>query len=212
MNSPIPIIDIFAGPGGLGEGFSSLKSDSGESIFKVKLSIEKDIHAYRTLELRAFFRQFNKDSIPSSYYEYLKGRISREELFGKYPKESSSAKNEAWLIELKNTNQGKVKSRINAALDGSIDWVLIGGPPCQAYSLVGCSPPIPSVVMNRNISYWLNYMWNLCSIWSIWCPQEDTNRYVGKAAFWPPCRHLVSDPLGRIGNAIRRTACVMLGG
>ena len=34
----IPIIDLFAGPGGLGEGFMSLKNDQGNSIFDIKLS------------------------------------------------------------------------------------------------------------------------------------------------------------------------------
>ena len=48
MNIPIPIIDIFAGPGGLGEGFSAVKSKNGEPVFKIKLSIEKDAAAHRT--------------------------------------------------------------------------------------------------------------------------------------------------------------------
>ncbi|HCC79711.1 MAG: hypothetical protein A2X25_09055 [Chloroflexi bacterium GWB2_49_20] len=139
MNIPIPIIDIFAGPGGLGEGFASLRTDKGDSYYKVKLSIEKDEIAHRTLELRAFFRQFTPKSIPFSYYEYLRGNISKEELFNNYPIEASSAKSEAWLAELGNTNRDTVKSRIKKALDGVTNWVLIGGPPCQAYSLVGRS-------------------------------------------------------------------------
>ena len=40
----IPVIDLFAGPGGLAEGFSSLK-DNGERIFNIKLSIEKEVFA-----------------------------------------------------------------------------------------------------------------------------------------------------------------------
>jgi DNA (cytosine-5)-methyltransferase 1 len=139
LDIPIPIIDIFAGPGGLGEGFSAFRSDLGESIFKLKLSIEKDVFARRTLLLRAFFRQFDKSSVPSSYYEYLKGNINREELFRRYPTEASNAKKEAWQIELKKANREKVKSRINNALSGAVNWVLIGGPPCQAYSLIGRS-------------------------------------------------------------------------
>ena len=50
----IPIIDLFAGPGGLGEGFMSLKNDQGNSIFDIKLSIEKDVNAHKTLTLRSF--------------------------------------------------------------------------------------------------------------------------------------------------------------
>jgi DNA (cytosine-5)-methyltransferase 1 len=139
INKFIPIIDIFAGPGGLSEGFASYKLDDGTSCFKVKLSIEKDIFAHKTLELRAFFRQFDSNNIPSSYFDYLKGSIDRDELFTKYPKEAASAKNEAWLAELGKTDRNTVKSRIKEAIAGSKNWVLIGGPPCQAYSLVGRS-------------------------------------------------------------------------
>ncbi|MDA3814473.1 MAG: DNA cytosine methyltransferase, partial [Candidatus Cloacimonetes bacterium] len=54
MNNTIPIIDLFAGPGGLGEGFSAYKNN----IFRIKLSIEMNQEAHLTLELRSFFRQF----------------------------------------------------------------------------------------------------------------------------------------------------------
>lgn len=47
----IPIIDIFAGPGGLGEGFAVLKDAKGRPVFDLKLSIEKDEYAWRTLLL-----------------------------------------------------------------------------------------------------------------------------------------------------------------
>ena len=67
MNS-IPIIDLFAGPGGLGEGFSSVKDKHGNRIFEIKLSIEKDEHAHKTLRLRSFYRQFTKEEVPDLYY------------------------------------------------------------------------------------------------------------------------------------------------
>ena len=69
----IPIIDLFAGPGGLGEGFMSLKNDQGNSIFDIKLSIEKDINAHKTLTLRSFYRQFvkNNKQVPKEYYDAL---------------------------------------------------------------------------------------------------------------------------------------------
>src|ERR1051325_4601080 len=96
---PIPVIDLFAGPGGLGEGFSALHRD-GKPVFKIKLSIEKDFHAHRTLELRAFYRQFPRGKVPEEYYNYLFRIISREQLFDKYPDEAKSASNEAWHAEL----------------------------------------------------------------------------------------------------------------
>ena len=42
MTKPIKIIDLFSGPGGLGEGFSALKDDEGYSPFKIAISIEKE--------------------------------------------------------------------------------------------------------------------------------------------------------------------------
>jgi len=40
--SGIPVIDLFAGPGGLGEGFSSVEEPSGAARFRIALSVEKD--------------------------------------------------------------------------------------------------------------------------------------------------------------------------
>lgn len=136
----IPVIDLFAGPGGLGEGFSSLIQE-GDRVFKIKLSIEKDEHAHQTLELRAFFREFQVGEAPDDYYEYLAGRIERKELFTRYPKQVERAQKEAWLAALgdEETPNSEIDERIRAALGRARNWVLIGGPPCQAYSLVGRS-------------------------------------------------------------------------
>lgn len=161
----IPVIDIFAGPGGLGEGFSSQFDKQGNRMFNIKLSIEKDVNAHETLRLRSFFRQFPKNEVPTAYYEIVrqtnwnlrKKLISR--LKEDFEKEWSRAENEAWLFELpypeefdKNSNKiggytaeeieernGEVDFRIEEALSGERDFLLIGGPPCQAYSLAGRS-------------------------------------------------------------------------
>ena len=65
----IPVIDLFAGPGGLGEGFSSVVNGRNR-VFDIKLSIEKDENAYKTLQLRSFSRQFPVNRLPGKYYEY----------------------------------------------------------------------------------------------------------------------------------------------
>ncbi len=135
---PIPVIDLFAGPGGLGEGFSALRRD-GEPAFKIKLSIEKDPFAHRTLELRAFYRQFPHGRAPEDYYDYLFGVISRDQLFAKFPEQAQRASIEAWHAELGGVDfpNDLIDERIDSALGSPINWVLIGGPPCQAYSLMG---------------------------------------------------------------------------
>ncbi len=138
---PIPVIDLFAGPGGLGEGFSSIVDEAGERRFVLKVSIEKDPVAYRTLSLRAFFRAFQKNSAPDCYYEYVKGRISREELFAhpSVPDKARLAAEEAKCAELGKTPHEEIDGWISHALNDANEWVLIGGPPCQAYSIAGRS-------------------------------------------------------------------------
>ncbi len=137
---PIPTIDLFAGPGGLGEGFSALRT-VGESVFKIQLSIEKDPLAHQTLQLRAFFRQFPEKKGPDAYYDYLAGLIPRGDLFKMYPAEAEKAEREAWNAEMgsKQFPSKLVDARIRDALGKRVNWVLIGGPPCQAYSLAGRS-------------------------------------------------------------------------
>lgn len=139
----IPVIDIFAGPGGLGEGFSSLLNEDGERAFKICLSIEKDEYAHQTLTLRSFFRQFEQGRVPKEYYEYLRGKITLDELFDLYPEQASAAAEESWLATLGESKEAVPKAildrRIRKALNNEKNWLLIGGPPCQAYSVVGRS-------------------------------------------------------------------------
>lgn len=144
----IPIIDLFAGPGGLGEGFMSLKDHKKRSVFDIKLSIEKDPNAHKTLLLRSFYRQFSKDNkpVPEKYYEALrepdifKRELLIEELLNEY-EEGTIANKEARLIELgsKKWPEYVVDDLIQEQLNSEKEWVLIGGPPCQAYSNAGRS-------------------------------------------------------------------------
>ncbi len=139
----VAVVDLFAGPGGLGEGFSSFHNNIEEPVFKIELSIEKQVDAHRTLLLRSFFRKFPSGEIPKEYYDYLKGQInSQEELFSLYPNEFEEAKQEAWCAELGSS------PALNKTIDSRIEkikkiygdrWILIGGPPCQAYSVIGRS-------------------------------------------------------------------------
>ncbi|PHV09386.1 DNA (cytosine-5-)-methyltransferase [Janthinobacterium sp. BJB412] len=138
-HKPVKVIDLFAGPGGLGEGFSSLTNEDGERNFSLRVSIEKNPIAHKTLSLRALFRAFPKGEVPDCYYDYVKGKITREELFkhSDVPDEARNAAKEAKNVELGKISPAEVDSWIAEALDGADEWVLIGGPPCQAYSLAG---------------------------------------------------------------------------
>ncbi|MDP2015424.1 DNA cytosine methyltransferase, partial [Hydrogenophaga sp.] len=138
---PIPIVDLFAGPGGLGEGFSSLKGHGGKAFFEIGLSIEKNPVAHRTLTLRAVFRRLRGTKDVKHYYSYIRGEID-ETAFRRVPAVAAAfahAETEARCLEMGKSDESGIDSEIRAVLKGQDTWVLIGGPPCQAYSLAGRS-------------------------------------------------------------------------
>lgn len=139
MSKIIPVIDLFAGTGGLGEGFSSLNSQ-GKRLFQLKLSIEKDLSAHQTLLLRSLFRSF-EDKAPDSYYDYIAGRITKKEFLSQrlIAESHGEAQNEAKNATLGETPPKEIDQWISAGIKNHSKWVLIGGPPCQAYSLAGRS-------------------------------------------------------------------------
>ncbi len=139
----IPVIDLFAGPGGLSEGFASFATSSAsKKPFSISASIEMDAWAHQTLELRSFFHEFCGNA-PDEYYEYLQQKITKDELFDLYPVQAIAAKKRAILAELGNKKYDKLISerldRVFEEKPKEQPWVLIGGPPCQAYSIIGRS-------------------------------------------------------------------------
>ena len=150
----IPVIDLFAGPGGLNEGFSH--KIGGERRFKSVLSVEKEAPEHQTLSLRAFYRYFlYRDlPVPQEYYDYIQKRnnVTREQLWKKYPDAAAEADNEALQFTL-GEDDGPLgfpflADKIKKALGGEKNWLLIGGPPCQAYSLVGRSKQLGELKKN----------------------------------------------------------------
>lgn len=144
----IPVVDLFAGPGGLGEGFSSF-SKPRSCRFKISVSIEKDRFAHATLTLRAFFRQFPKGRAPEEYYRYLRGYIDRKELFNAFPMQAEAARREALCLTL---GKDDIRAIIDERIIGTDSWVLIGGPPCQAYSIAGRSRMLGAIERAKNES------------------------------------------------------------
>lgn len=144
----IPVIDLFAGPGGLSEGFSSLTDNNGNSVFQTIMSVEMNKQAHMTLRLRSFFRKIyaaNNKKIPQAYLQYM---ATHDESFldtlkEKYSSEWNAAETEAICAELRDDDDSLVlegrKRLKEAGVTSNAQWILIGGPPCQAYSLVGRS-------------------------------------------------------------------------
>jgi len=141
LTQPIQVVDLFAGPGGLGEGFTSF-GDGGR--FEIIVSAEKDEKAWKTLRLRAFYRLLKKKkpSHLSEYYDFC-NQESASETFS--PSEDTEelwneAAAEAKCITLGSKEGNELLDDIlKDKLNPNRPWVLIGGPPCQAYSLAGRS-------------------------------------------------------------------------
>jgi len=132
----VPVIDLFAGPGGLGEGFSAFQA-GGRSPFEVRLSIEKDAVACATLRLRSFFRQFKE--APEELLAYYAGEAPLADALAAYPDKAARASAAVWQAELGRTSPNAVVHRVRDRIGKASDWVLLGGPPCQAYSIAGRS-------------------------------------------------------------------------
>lgn len=150
----IPVLDLFAGPGGLGEGFAREETVR----FDIAISIEKDEMAHETLRLRSAHRALTRgrktpadtwarwDAIIQTkpwnvvFYEL---RDCGDPLIRAA---CEHAANEALNLELGAKNRAKASKAIRERLapymrNGVLprSTVLIGGPPCQAYSIVGRS-------------------------------------------------------------------------
>jgi len=136
------VIDLFAGPGGLGEGISSVVHENGNKPFQIGVSIEKEPSAHKTLTTRALYRKI-KD-LPGgldNYYQYVRGNITRTDLFERHPEQALEA-------NLETLNEPRALGEDNALIHDRVrelianhqgPKVVIGGPPCQAYSLAGRS-------------------------------------------------------------------------
>ena len=135
MPKQFAVVDLFAGPGGLAEGFASIGSPNDFQPFPVVLSVEKDAAAYETLRLRSFLRQFS-DGFPDEYYGFLNGQGDEPDWSSLYPDQWKAASEIAVKMELGIDHDIDTKLDTIRKQYGS-RTVLIGGPPCQNYSLVG---------------------------------------------------------------------------
>ncbi|WP_425638814.1 DNA cytosine methyltransferase [Algoriphagus yeomjeoni] len=129
MKSNLNYIDLFAGAGGLSEGFI-------RAGFNPIAHVEMDSAACFTLKTRIAYHHLSENGKEDIYNSYLLGEISREDLYSKIPEQLMKSVINA-EIGIENRETFKV---IDSALDGRSVDLIIGGPPCQAYSVVGRAP------------------------------------------------------------------------
>lgn len=139
MTQTFGIVDLFAGPGGLGEGFASYR-EAGRSPFHIGISVEKEASAHRTLSLRSFLRdhQSRHGRLPKEFVEFHAGARGEPDWEEIDPTAFMKASREARRLELGTEAATEAIDRAIKRLRREFDdTILIGGPPCQAYSLVG---------------------------------------------------------------------------
>ena len=122
-------IDLFAGAGGLSEGFI-------REGFKPVAHVEMNKEASDTLKTRLSFHYLNDNKKISLYYSYLNNEITRDDLWNSIPQELISS---VINIEITKETIGGIFEIIDEQIDNKCVDAIIGGPPCQAYSLVGRS-------------------------------------------------------------------------
>lgn len=123
-------IDLFAGAGGLSEGFF-------QAGFNPVAHVEMNPYAAQTLETRSCYYYLKKINNLDLYYRYLKGDISRAEFIQYIPSEVLKT---VLCETMSKQSLPGIFERIDTILrEDAVNQVdvIIGGPPCQAYSLVG---------------------------------------------------------------------------
>lgn len=120
-------IDLFAGAGGLSEGFV-------QAGFKVIGHVEMDRHAADTLRTRMLYYELKKLNKLDVYQDYIKGRITKDEIIERYGLQEAA---DSVICEKIDENYKDIIKRLKTIVgDRSVD-VIVGGPPCQAYSYIG---------------------------------------------------------------------------
>lgn len=123
-------IDLFAGAGGLSEGFI-------QSGYQPIAHVEMNANAAKTIVTRIAYYYLRDNNKLNIYHSYERGRISRDELLSYIPKEELNTVINKEISET--TIKGIFETIDTSMREKEIKHVdvIIGGPPCQAYSLVG---------------------------------------------------------------------------
>jgi DNA (cytosine-5)-methyltransferase 1 len=123
-------IDLFAGASGMSEGFV-------RSGFNPIAHIEMDSEACSTIRTRAAYHYLKSIDQKDLYYDYISGKIDRETLYKAIP---SYILDSVLNIEISDDTVENsfniIKDLLKQQKEKTID-LIIGGPPCQAYSLIG---------------------------------------------------------------------------
>jgi len=148
MNRNCFVIDLFAGCGGLSEGFK-------QAGFNVIAQVEMDKWACETLTTRHVYHGLKERGKGYLYHRYLRGEIGRENILDRFPELQELISHRVIHATLGEDGIDEILKRIKASkkFHGAAKFhVLLGGPPCQPYSLIGRARD-PSRMENDNRHY-----------------------------------------------------------
>lgn len=123
-------LDLFAGAGGLSEGFLQT------GRYMPVAHVEMDKAACYTLKTRLAWHWLKQQNQAEKYSDYLHGRITRSDFYDLIPQEIL---NTVLECEISDDTIMELFRNIDEKLDGQPLDLIIGGPPCQAYSIAGRS-------------------------------------------------------------------------
>lgn len=130
MKKAINYIDLFAGAGGLSEGFI-------RAGFNPIAHVEMDKAACNTILTRTAYHQLKGTPDFDHYISYIKGEeIAREELYKLLPEDKRKS---VINLPIGDDTNPEIFNQIDKLKGNQTIDLIIGGPPCQAYSVVGRS-------------------------------------------------------------------------
>jgi DNA (cytosine-5)-methyltransferase 1 len=127
MNMKPNFLDLFAGAGGLSEGFI-------QAGFKPIAHVESDTAACFTLRTRMAYHWLKAHGRLNVYSDYLNGFISRHDFYEQIPEHVIDT---VLNFEIGAETLRIIFRQIDSLLNNKTLDLIIGGPPCQAYSIVG---------------------------------------------------------------------------
>lgn len=139
-------LDLFAGAGGLSEGFI-------QAGYTPVAHVEMDEAACYTLKTRAAYHWLSNHGQPEVYDQYLQGEMTRDEFYHNIPENVLST---VLNYEISEETLPEIFQRIDRLLNGEVLDLIIGGPPCQAYSIAGRSRS-----ENKMVGDHRNYLYKL---------------------------------------------------
>lgn len=126
-------VDLFAGCGGLSEGFK-------QAGFEIVAQVEMDKWACKTLRTRNLYYELKKRRKSSVYNRYIQEKITKEDIYLDHPDIKEIISNSVIQATFGKDRTEEIFSKIKMSMKchgAKKTHVLLGGPPCQPYSLVG---------------------------------------------------------------------------